>query len=227
MLVERCSAGDQTCQTSGALLLFDRIVRTILEPSAGKSGGATLSATKNEQPAHARRPARPNDGVLDRSIDPVARPACAITEVCQVRATDSVASSSSFLPAVHVCGSGSTLGRCLHRRSTATAIDCNDKTEQHVLRRRPRDRHAHGPHEVDPPKRYVSRHIAVLDGLGYFVFLLMRRSSSCRQRLAVAAPAAIAHPKRDVNIRLRSFDEKSPSSSRCDSTCCSGWTGRM
>ena len=109
----------------------------------------------------------------------------------------------------------------------ATAIDRDDKTEQHVLRRRPRDRHAHGPREVDPPKRYVSRHIAVLDGLGYFVFLLMRRSSSCRQRLAVAAPAAIAHPKRDVNIRLRSFDEKSPSSSRCDSTCCSGWTGRM
>ena len=67
----------------------------------------------------------------------------------------------------------------------------------------------------------------MLDGLGYFVFLLMRRSSSCRQRLAVAAPAAIAHPKRDVNIRLRSFDEKSPSSSWCDSTCCSGWTGRM
>ena len=109
----------------------------------------------------------------------------------------------------------------------ATAIDRDDKTEQHVLRRRPRDRHAHGPREVDPPKRYVSRHIAVLDGLGYFVFLLMRRSSSCRQRLAVAAPAAIAHPKRDVNIRLRSFDEKSPSSSRCDSTCCSGWSGRM
>ena len=108
----------------------------------------------------------------------------------------------------------------------ATAIDRDDKTEQHVLRRRPRDRHAHGPHEVDPPKRYVSRHIAVLDGLGYFVFLLMRRTS-CRQRLAVAAPAAIAHPKRDVNIRLRRFDEKSPSSSRCDSTCCSGWTGRM
>ena len=73
----------------------------------------------------------------------------------------------------------------------------------------------------------TSRGIAVLDGLGYFVFLLMRRSSSCRQRLAVAAPAAIAHPKRDVNIRLRSFDEKSPSSSRCDSTCCSGWSGRM
>ena len=109
----------------------------------------------------------------------------------------------------------------------ATAIDRDDKTEQHVLRRRPRDRHAHGPREVDSPKRYVSRHIAVLDGLGYFVFLLMRRSSSCRQRLAVAAPAAIAHPKRDVNIRLRSFDEKSPSSSRCDSTCCSGWSGRM
>ena len=83
----------------------------------------------------------------------------------------------------------------------ATAIDRDDKTEQHVLRRRPRDRHAHGPREVDPPKRHVSRHIAVLDGLGYFVFLLMRRSSSCRQRLAVAAPAAIAHPKRDVNIR--------------------------
>ena len=85
----------------------------------------------------------------------------------------------------------------------ATAIDRDDKTEQHVLRRRPRDRHAHGPREVDPPKRYVSRHIAVLDGLGYFVFLLMRRSSSCRQRLAVAAPAAIAHPKQDVNTRLR------------------------
>ena len=49
----------------------------------------------------------------------------------------------------------------------------------------------------------TSRGIAVLDGLGYFVFLLMRRSSSCRQRLAVAAPAAIAHPKQDVNTRLR------------------------
>ena len=108
----------------------------------------------------------------------------------------------------------------------ATAIDRDDKTEQHVLRRRPRDRHAHGPREMDPPSG-TSRGIAVLDGLGYFVFLLMRRSSSCRQRLAVAAPAAIAHPKRDVNIRLRSFDEKSPSSSRCDSTCCSGWSGRM
>ena len=40
----------------------------------------------------------------------------------------------------------------------ATAIDRDDKTEQHVLRRRPRDRHAHGPREVDPPKRHVSRH---------------------------------------------------------------------
>ena len=162
---------------------------------------------------------------IHRSIDAVARPACAITEVGQVRATASVASSSSFLLAVHVCGSGSTLGRCLHRRSrppsTATtrlsstyyvaAREIGTRTDRARWTRR----------------SGTSRGIAVLDGLGYFVFLLMRRSSSCRQRLAVAAPAAIAHPKRDVNIRLRSFDEKSPSSSRCDSTCCSGWTGRM
>ena len=85
----------------------------------------------------------------------------------------------------------------------ATAIDWDDKTEQHVLRRRPRDRHARRPHEMGPPKRHVSRQVAVPDGLGYFVFLLMRRNSSCRQLLAVAAPAAIAHPKRDVNIHLR------------------------
>ena len=56
---------------------------------------------------------------------------------------------------------------------------------------------------MGPPKRHVSRQVAVPDGLGYFVFLLMRRNSSCRQRLAVAAPTAIAHPKRDVIIRLR------------------------
>ena len=85
----------------------------------------------------------------------------------------------------------------------ATAIDRDDKTEQHVLRRRPRDRHARRPHKMGPPKRHVSRQVAVPDGLGYFVFLLMRRNSSCRQLLAVAAPAAIAHPKQDVNTRLR------------------------
>ena len=106
----------------------------------------------------------------------------------------------------------------------ATAIDRDDKTEQHVLRREIGTRTDRARWTR---RSGMSRGIAALDGLGYFVFLLMRRSSSCRQRLAVAAPAAIAHPKRDVNIRLRSFDEKSPSSSRCDSTCCSGWTGRM
>ena len=130
-----------------------------------------------------------------------------------------------FLLAVHVCGSGSTLGRCLHRwsRPPSTATTRLSSTYYVAAReigtRTDRARWTH--------RSGMSRGIAVLDGLGYFVFLLMRRSSSCRQRLAVAAPAAIAHPKRDVNIRLRSFDEKSPSSSRCDSTCCSGWSGRM
>ena len=135
---------------------------------------------------------------IDRFI---ARPACAITEVGQVRATASVTSSSSFLLVVHVCGSGSTLGRCLHRRSrppsTATtrlnstyyvaAREIGTRTDRARWTRR----------------SGTSRGIAVLDGLGYFVFLLMRRNSPCRQLLAVAAPAAIAHPKRDVNIHLR------------------------
>ena len=95
----------------------------------------------------------------------------------------------------------------------ATAIDRDDKTEQHVLRRRPRDRHAHRPHEAGPPKRHISRQVAVPDGLGYFVFLLMRRNSSCRQLLAVAAPAAIAHPKQDVSTSAPAYlDESSPCS---------------
>ena len=142
-----------------------------------------------------------------------------------MRATASVASSSSFLLAVHVCGSGSTLGRCLHRRSRPPLTATTRLSSTYYVAAREigtRTDRARWTHRSG-----MSRGIAVLDGLGYFVFLLMRRSSSCRQRLAVAAPAAIAHPKRDVNIRLRSFDEKSPSSSRCDSTCCSGWSGRM
>ena len=136
-----------------------------------------------------------------------------------------VASVSSFLLAVHVSGSGSTLGRCLHRRSRPPSTATTRLSSTYYVAAREigtRTDRARWTHRSG-----MSRGIAVLDGLGYFVFLLMRRSSSCRQRLAVAAPAAIAHPKRDVNIRLRSFDEKSPSSSRCDSTCCSGWTGRM
>ena len=202
--------------------MFDRIVRTILEPSKLLRRPAGQPNPVNSEVRKQRTTERWCSGSIDRS-----------TQSLALRAP------SRKWAKCDRCGQlvilSSRRARLRERQHTgqvsappvATAIDRDDKTEQHVLRRRPRDRHAHGPREVDPPKRYVSRHIAVLDGLGYFVFLLMRRSSSCRQRLAVAAPAAIAHPKRDVNIRLRSFDEKSPSSSRCDSTCCSGWTGRM
>ena len=176
--------------------MFDRIVRTILEPSAGKSGGATLSAIKNEQPAH-----DPNDGVLDRSIDASLALRAPSRKWAKCAATASVASSSSFLLAVHVCGSGSTLRRCLHRRSRPPSTATTRLNSTYYVAAREIGTRTDRARWIR--RSGTSRGIAVLDGLGYFVFLLMRRSSSCRQRLAVAAPAAIAHPKQDANTRLR------------------------
>ena len=180
-------------------LSFDRIVRTILEPSAGKIGRGTLSATKTSN----QRTLERWSFWIDRSIHHVARLEQA-TEVGQVRARGRLCGKppSSFRSRRARRRDRQHTGQ-LSAPPVATAIDRDNKTEQHVLRRRPRDRHARRPHEIGPPKRHISRQVAVPDGLGYFVFLLMRRNSSCRQLLAVAAPAAIAHPKRDVNIHLR------------------------
>ena len=114
--------------------------------------------------------------VLDRSIDAVARPACAITEVGQVRATASVASSSSFLLAVHVCGSGSTLGRCLHRRSRPPSTATTRLNSTYYV---------------------AAREIGTRTDRARCT----RRSGTSRG--ISMCSTAWAHPKQDVNIRLR------------------------
>ena len=136
---------------SSHFLLFDRIVRTILEPSAGKSGGAPCP---DEKVATSARPERWCSGSIDRR----SRSPCVRHHGSGPSARDRLCGQLVIL--------SSRRARLRERQHTgqvsappvATAIDRDDKTEQHVLRRRPRDRHAHGPREVDPPKRHVSRH---------------------------------------------------------------------